>query len=505
MTEPNNAADVRRAVDAWRAVVGAEYVRTGESDREFWGRRSFAPDAAVSAIVSPGSVAEVARCLKIAGCFGTPVHPVGRGANWGLGNRAPTVDGAVALDLSRLDRIVDFDPELGMVRIEAGVTFQALADFVNSRTRDFFLPVIGGPPFAGALSNALERGDGSMGERWSSLCDFEIVLPTGEILRTGCLDPAARAAAGLTPNVAGPMVEGLFSQSNFGIVTSAAVRLEPTPGDLADLSIDVGGPEELAAFLPVWRDCMREQSLAERSLTLWNGVKWLALDGVRADVPADELASAQIGEWRAYALIRAESPEILALRAERLADRFRPVVRAVEIDATRRNGVWSEGEENGLGVPDGRNMRTLYWYCERQPAPNDIDLDRDRCGLIWLCLAFPFEFAPLYDYLSWARDRLNAVGVDVNVGIESNGFRRLLSYFTIGFDGRVPGRAEAATAAYRDLAEEAARRGFPPYRLPNGAPMPDAWARRPLNGYLARLRAVGDPAGVLSPGRCGIG
>ncbi|WP_158282517.1 FAD-binding oxidoreductase [Azospirillum sp. TSO5] len=493
------------ALEEWRRIVGPEHVRTAEAERQGWGRRTFAPDVRVSAVVSPGDADQTAACLAVATRHRLPVHPVSRGANWGLGSRAPTRDGAVVLDLRRLDRISGFDGERGLVRVEAGVTFHALAAFLAERTDRFFVPVIGGPAEASALANALDRGDGSMGERWTSLCELEVALADGRRLRTGCGPLGAERTVGLDPAPAGPLIDGLFSQSNLGVVTSAVIRLEAMPSDLAILSVDIGGLDALPAFLDLWRDCQREQSLPDRSLTLWNGIKWLALDDVRASVPTDRLAPAALNEWHASALIRAEAPEVLEARADRLSRRFAAVSQAVELDVARRDGAWIEGYEDWLGVPDGRNLRTVYWRKDRHPDLATADPDRDGCGLIWLCLAFPFEFGALADYLTWARERLEQAGIDLNVGIESNSFRCLLTYFTLGFDRAMPGADEAALAAYRDLIGTALDRGFAPYRLANGLPVPEALRRSPAAALLTELRAVGDPAGVLSPGRNGLG
>ncbi|CAO3425123.1 FAD-binding oxidoreductase [Azospirillum endophyticum] len=503
---PAPAPDVAtEALEDWRRIVGADHVRTGEADRRDWGRRTFAPDAQVSAVVAPGDAGQAAACLAVATRHRLPVHPVSRGANWGLGSRAPTRDGSVILDLRRLDRISGFDGERGLVRVEAGVTFRSLADFLADRTDRFFLPAIGGPAEASVLANALDRGDGSMGDRWSSLCDLEVALPDGRRLQTGCGPLGAARTAGLDPAPAGPLIDGLFSQSNLGVVTGALIRLEAMPSDLAILSVEVGGIDALPGFLAAWRDCQREQSLPDRSLTLWNGIKWLALDEVRAAIPAGRLASAATDEWHASALIRAEAPEVLDTRAGRLSRRFAAVSRSVELDVARRDGAWIEGFEDWLGVPDGRNLRTVYWHKDRHPELATADPDRDGCGLIWLCLAFPFEFGALADYLTWARDRLEQAGIDLNVGIESNGFRCLLTYFTLGFDRAAPGADDAALAAYRDLIETALDRGFAPYRLANGLPVPDRLRWAPAASLLAELRAVGDPAGILSPGRNGVG
>jgi len=493
------------AIARWRALLGADAVVVDRAGCDPWGLRTFGRPVRVSACLKPRTAPEVASALAIATEHRVPVHPVSRGANWGMGSRAPTVDGGVILDLSGLDRISDCDDAQGLVRVQPGVTFQALADFLGDRGSRFFSPEIGGSVQASVLANALDRGDGVMGDRWSSLGDLEIALPDGELFCTGYAGLGAGRLAGMAPPPAGAMVEGLFSQSNLGVVTAATLRLEAMPTDLAAMTVAIGGIAELPEFMRVWCDCQLEQSMPARSMTLWNGIKLLARESVRHAVPAERIAAAGTGEWYASALIRAESPDVLRARAERLAARFRAVTRNAEFAIVRTDGVWAEGCESLLGVPDGRNLRTVYWHRPAHPELADMDPDRDGCGLIWLCLAFPFDAAALIDFLQWAERRLGSVGIDLNVGIEASSFRCLLSYFTIGYDRNRPGADAAALDAYGALFEEALDRGLAPYRLANGAPVPDRLASSPLAGYLARIRAVGDPAGVLSPGRVGIG
>ena len=66
-----------------------------------------------------------------------------------------------------------------------------------------------------------------MRDHWNAVCGLEVVLANGEVLRTGM---------GAMPNSEvwhqykygfGPLVDGLFSQSNFGIVTRMGLWLMP--------------------------------------------------------------------------------------------------------------------------------------------------------------------------------------------------------------------------------------------------------------------------------------
>src|SRR5690606_6838808 len=108
------------------------------------GLRTFGGNARVAATLLPGSAEEVSAALAIASRHGIHVHPVSRGANWGLGSRAPLTDGGVVLDLSRMTRISGLDARDGIVRIEPGVTFRDLHVFLSANAPDYVLPTIGG-------------------------------------------------------------------------------------------------------------------------------------------------------------------------------------------------------------------------------------------------------------------------------------------------------------------------------------------------------------------------
>ncbi len=105
------------------------------------------------------------------------------------------------------------------------VTLLALRREILRRNLPLWIdcPDLGG---GSVLGNAIDRGVGytPAGDHFANHCGMEIVLPSGELLRTGMgalpgKDGADNPTWQSFQNNFGPKIDGIFSQSNFGIVT----------------------------------------------------------------------------------------------------------------------------------------------------------------------------------------------------------------------------------------------------------------------------------------------
>lgn len=166
-------------------------------------------DFVASAAVYPSTTEEVQAIVRWANKHLIPISPISIGRNCkttylcesqnaeliskyplidGYGGAAPRVRGAVVIDLGRrMNRILDINPDNCTCLVEPGVTYFALYEEIQARGfKNLWVdvPDIGG---GSVLGNALDRGVGytPYGDHWMMHSGMEIVLPTGEVIRTG--------------------------------------------------------------------------------------------------------------------------------------------------------------------------------------------------------------------------------------------------------------------------------------------------------------------------------
>lgn len=477
------------------AIVGRDHVASDEATLAARGACTFPWPARLLAIVRPGSPEEAVACLALAAETGTPLHPISRGRSWGLGSALPACD-AVLLDLSRLDRILDIDAQHGSVRIEPGVTFAALEAALEAAGVPFQIPAFGGPPDASVLANALDRGEGSgpHGDRYAALSDLDVGLTTGERFHTGFSRYGAEAIARVHGRPAGPLIEGLFSQSGFGCVLSGRLALAPVPAFAAYLTFEIGEAARLPAFVARAARLMREDVIAAHDLFFWDGAKRASAGAIRADTSVAEIEPALLDRFAASVAIASHHALLqngrIALAIEALA----PLAEDVAVHE-------EEAQTGGLrGRSDGANLRSVYWAKPRLPE-GPLDPDRDRCGFLWFCPVLPMDGDALAGLADIVRAAARAHDTFCAIGAEAAHARALIGYASLAWDRDEAGADARALAAHDAMVEACAARGFLPYRLT----LPGIARKPPAEGAFAdvvgRLRDALDPAGILAPGR----
>ena len=244
-------------------------------------------------IVRPDSADDVAAIVTAAGELGVSLYPISRGRNWGYGDACPTSDKAVVLDLGRMNRIRHIDEDLAYAVIEPGVTQGQLAQALEER--GLWFDSTGAGPEASIVGNVMERGFGhtAYGDRIRTVSGMEVVLADGSRLRTGFGDVKGSAVGAVFPYGIGPYLDGMFTQSAFGIVTEMTIWLMPKPTHFAAAICQVRRDEDIFELIERLRPLRLDETLRNivhigNDLRLISGAMRYPYDRAEGQTPLPE-------------------------------------------------------------------------------------------------------------------------------------------------------------------------------------------------------------------------
>lgn len=518
------------AVREWTSVVGAEHVVCNHDRLAEASTATFRTTARVHAIVQPANREEVQACVRIANRLRVPIYPISSGKNWGYGSSVPARDG-VLLDLGRLKRIVDFNEDLAYVTVEPGVTQRDLFVFLQDRGGRLWMDATGASPDCSIIGNTLERGFGHtpMGDHCASACGFEVVLPSGEILETGFSRFPSATIGALGRWGVGPSLDGLFSQSNLGIVTRMTVWLMPAPEHFEAFFFLSHDPDGLRHIVEALRP-LRLNGTLQSVVHIGNDYKVLAgttqfpWDDVPGSLDAEAMGrlrkSRSFGCWNGsgglygtHAQVKDAKRQVrraLAGKVNRLQFVNDRLLGLMERYATPFR--WLTGWDvrptltilapvYGLlkGVPTESPMASTYWR-KRTAVPGEMKPDRDGCGLLWCSPVLPSTGADAAAVTSLAAEIVSKAGFEPQMSLSLAGDRSSVCVVTIAYDRDVPGEDARALDCYHALTEQLLSRGYPPYRL-NLASMHVADDGSSHAAVVRAIKLALDPNGVVAPGR----
>ncbi|HEY9181738.1 MAG TPA: FAD-dependent oxidoreductase, partial [Gammaproteobacteria bacterium] len=232
-----SAADFAIALRKLEAAVGEQWVFKSDEDVALY-RDAYSPERdepterLASAAVAPISVEQVQQVVRIANEHKLPLYPISTGKNLGYGGSAPILSGSVVVDLKRMNRILSVDAGRCQAIVEPGVSYFDLYRHIEERNLEVWIDTPD-PGWGSVVGNALDHGVGytygQYRDHFGSHCGMEVVLPNGELMRTGMAALANDASWADYKYGFGPYVAGLFGQANFGIVTKMGFWLLPRP------------------------------------------------------------------------------------------------------------------------------------------------------------------------------------------------------------------------------------------------------------------------------------
>jgi glycolate oxidase len=171
-------------------------------------------------VVRPGSEGEVARVVALANELKVPIVPRGAGSSL---TGASVLEGAISVDMRRMDRVISVDTVNWHVRAQAGITLEDLGK--SLRAHGFFFPPDPASSSICTLGGAIAEGSGGLRcVKYGTMKDWvvavRVVLPNGKVANLG--EPLSKNRAGydLVHLIVG-------SEGTLGIVTEAWLKIIP--------------------------------------------------------------------------------------------------------------------------------------------------------------------------------------------------------------------------------------------------------------------------------------
>ncbi len=484
-TTPARAA-AERAIAAWRELLSPERVQSEQEALRSSLRDmgEYRPRQAI-ACLQVCDMEQVQAVVRIAREHRVPCYPISTGKNWGIGSRQAVVDGCAVIDLSGMGRIRELNLQRGYAVVEPGVSQGTLEQAL--RGTGWTLNVTATCANSSILGNALDRGMGTTRQRTEDLMALEVVLGSGEVLRTGFW--SRTPGNHYYRHGIGPDLLPLFCQSNFAIVTAGVIALIPRPEHIELLDGRFHGTKIEPALAAMQR--------LYQSGVLSTVVKIFNLSALRSKGHGE--ATMEGSEYQLYGTLY--GPKALVLRQQE-------IIR----EELGRCGAFTRIAFHELDearpLPADRVPEVVQRFQAFQPTclthtslHESCDLDRrSETGLLLCMPVVPHDAADLCHALRIVDEVSRGAGVVLNAALNLLSQRVVDMVVTIRFHRLT--EVERAHAALETLHRCFDQAGYFPYRVDVDHMDPDTLYRSAdYIAVLKRLKQVMDPDLIIAPGR----
>ena len=228
------------------------------------------------AVVFPETNEEVSQILKLCNKHKVPIVPFGTGTS--LEGHVVGNENGITISLEKMNKVLSVNAEDFDCRVQANVTRKQLNEYL--RVDGVFFPIDPGADAAlGGM--AATSASGTMAVKYGTMrtiiSGLTVVLPNGEIIKTGARAKKSSAGYNLTNLFIG-------SEGTLGIITEVQLRLSPIPESIMsavcyfpDLDSAVQTAQEVIQYgVPIARIEMLNKDQMEIS------IKYSKLDNIKA-------------------------------------------------------------------------------------------------------------------------------------------------------------------------------------------------------------------------------
>ena len=470
-------------------IVGAENAFDApEVLRRYSSDCSFAPVQTPTCVAWLSTRDEVQKVVKVANEENVPLIPRSSGFDF-TGGGVPS-QGGMVLDMSRMKKIIEIDPRNRMARIEPGVTYGQLQVALAQHNLMSLNPLL---PHAtkSVLTSHLERDPMLITkyEYGDPLLTMEVVLPTGDVLRTGSASAPGAPDNTLCDLVGphGPALDfnRLFqgAQGTFGIVTWMAIKVEHSPKVQKLFFIPFNSLKDLVE--PIYRiqrnmlgnECFVLDSNYLASILAKNG----EIEELKASLPPWTLILCVTGGPR------------------------RPEER-IEYEEER---LYEIGADFGLNVsptlPGSPGLERIFSERLRQPWPEDMLYWKWRSRSASSVISFHTLLERVPALTQTARDYIASASYPVeDMGSYLQPLERARACFCeygLSYDPTNPREISLVKELYTSLSEFLFKQGAL-FTRPYGSQAQIVYGGNlTLTNTLRRLKKIFDPNNIMNPGK----
>ena len=486
------------------------------------------------AIARPGDLAEVQRLVACAGELGLALYPISRGCNWGYGDACAATSGQVIVDLSRMNRIVRVDEESAYAVIEPGVTQGQLWQYLSEHHPHLWMDATGAGRQTSIVGNALDRGFGHTryGDRMLNTCGMQVVLADGRVLHTGFGHYENAKANHVYRYGIGPSLDGLFVQSNLGIVTQMAIHLMPRPEAFCMFAFMSPDEQSLELFVEQLRP-LRLQGLLQSAIHIANDLRlisarmrypWERAGGATPLPPRLRQQLRQelgVGAWSGCGGLYGTRRSVAAAKAAlRSALRGQKLVfindRKLRTAATlcrmlRPLGV-AGSLENRLelvrpayellkGKPSDEALLGAAWRVRGEVPTTPADPRDIHAGLLWTSPVLPMNAAAAREVVQLLEPIYEQHGFEMLATFTMITERAMVCVTNLAFHQRDEQERTRAAACHSELNTALRARGYHPYRTGSDSFAKLAAGSSVFWDVVSEVKGALDPQNTISPGR----
>ena len=521
----------------WEVIVGKGNLLSEAQANNKYALNSLGVKKKIPGAILAKSVEEVKEIVLVANKYKIPLYPISTGHNWGYGGATPVKDGCIILDLSPMNKIRDMDPDLGLVTVEPGVTQGQLSEYFEQNGYPFMVPTTGAGPTCSLVGNALERGYGPAPyiDHFGAVTAIEAVLPSGELYQPSLTQMGGKLIDKGHKWGVGPYLDGLFSQSNMGIVTSITLKLAKTPEELEIFMLDFESEKRMINSIEKIRDVLLTLGENISGIALLNAYRILALIEPYPDntknpnyvSPSDTLdlmcKKHGVLPWVATGAIYGEQEVTKAIKKVLKRKLGKVSKRIIFLNKKRitflqaitaklpfiQNSLISHKMSSLIkvfelfsGKPNEFTLQLPYWKMNNFSKNSEwLNPDRDGCGLLWFAPLIPLKASDIENYVSIVKSVCGKFNTEPMITLALLSACWLDSTVPILFNKDDQQSIKNAHDCYRSLFEECHKYGYLPYRLRSDFMQPYTGLDNTFWRLAEKIKLAVDPNNIIAPGR----